>query len=106
MSRPTKLTAETEARLIGGVRAGLTVGVACHVAGISPRTYQRSMASRRIEHRRLRSTIVAARAGCEADLVARMTRTAHAGSWRAAEGLLEHEYPERWGALGTRARPA
>jgi hypothetical protein len=45
MPRPTKLTAETEARLVGGIRAGLTLGLACEVAGITPRTYQRWMAS-------------------------------------------------------------
>jgi hypothetical protein len=71
MPRPTKLTAEIEAQLIGGVRAGLTLGIASEISGISPRTLQRWMASPRPEHRQLREAVQRARAGCEADLVAR-----------------------------------
>jgi phage shock protein PspC (stress-responsive transcriptional regulator) len=97
MSRPTKLTRETEARLVAGVRAGLTVGIACEIVGISPRTYQRWMASGRPEHRQLREAVQRARAGCEADLVARMHLAALRGSWRAAAYLLERQAPERWG---------
>jgi hypothetical protein len=96
MSRPTKLTSETEARIVGGVRAGLTLTLACEVAGIAPRTLQRWMASPRPEHRQLCQAVERARAGCEADLVARMTLAAHRGSWRASAWLLERLYPERW----------
>ncbi|MCW2984426.1 MAG: hypothetical protein JWR63_1996 [Conexibacter sp.] len=106
MSRPTKLTQETEARLVGGVRAGLTLALACEVAGISSRTYQRWMASRRPEHRQLRAAVAGARAGCEADLVARTTLAAHRGSWRAAAWLLERQAPERWGPPAQRSRVA
>jgi hypothetical protein len=96
MPRPTKLTPETEARVVGSVRAGLTLALACEVAGIAPRTYQRWMASPRPEHQRLRRAVQGARADCEADLVARMTLTAHRGSWRASAWLLERQHPERW----------
>jgi hypothetical protein len=96
MPRPTKLTRETEARLVGGVQAGLTLTLACEVAGIAPRTLQRWMASPRREHRQLRAAVEQARAGCEADLVARMHRAALRGSWRAAAWLLERQAPERW----------
>jgi hypothetical protein len=65
MPRPTKLTVGTEALLVTGVRAGLTVGIACEVAGITPRTYQRWMASPRPEHRQLREAVQRSRAGCE-----------------------------------------
>jgi hypothetical protein len=71
MPRPTKLTAETEARLVDGVSAGVTLRLACEVAGITPRTYQRWMAGPRPEHRHLREAVQRARAGREGDLVAR-----------------------------------
>ncbi|HMJ35475.1 MAG TPA: hypothetical protein VK501_16320 [Baekduia sp.] len=96
MPRPTKLTPEVEARLVGGVRAGLTLGLACEMVGITPRTYQRWMASPRPEHQQLREAVQRARAGCEGDLVARMTLAAHRGSWRAAAWLLERQAPDRW----------
>jgi hypothetical protein len=102
MPRPTKLTSETEARLVGGVRAGLTLALACEVAGIAPRTLQRWMASPRPEHQQLRQAVQRARAGCEADLVARMHLAALRGSWRAAAWLLERQAPERWGRPGDR----
>src|SRR3954454_25110473 len=95
--RPTKLNPETEARIVGGVRAGLTLGIACETVGISPRTLQRWMSSSRPEHLRLRAAVQRARAGCEADQVARMTLAAHRGSWRASAWLLERPVP---GALG------
>jgi hypothetical protein len=106
MSRPTKLTQETEARLVAGVRAGLTLRLACELAGITPRTCQRWMASGRAEHRQLREAVRHARAGCEADLVARTTLAAHRGSWRAAAWLLERQAPERWGPPAQRRRVA
>src|SRR3954452_19971440 len=96
MPRPTKLTRETEARLVRGVRAGLTLGIACMTVGISPRTLQRWMASPRPEHRQLREAVERARAGCEADLVARTHLAALRGSWRSAAWLLERQAPERW----------
>jgi hypothetical protein len=63
------------------------------------------MASPRPEHRRLRHAVHRARAGCEADLVARMTLAAHRGSWRAAAWQLERQYPER-GPPASRRAPA
>jgi hypothetical protein len=96
MPRPTKLTRETEARLVAGVRAGLTLRLACEVAGITPRTYQRWTASPCPEHRQLRDAVQRARAGCEADLLARVHLAALRGSWRAAAWLLERQAPERW----------
>jgi hypothetical protein len=105
MTRPTKLTRETEARVVGGVRAGLTLPIACEMVGISPRALQRWMASPRAEHRQLREAVQRARAGCEADLVARMHLAALRGSWRAATWLLERQAPERWGRPGDRPSP-
>jgi hypothetical protein len=96
MARPTKLTPEVHERLVGGVRAGLTVDLAAEVAGIGKRSFYRWMSSDRPEHQRLRRAVERAHAGCEADLVARMTLAAHRGSWRASAWLLERQYPERW----------
>jgi hypothetical protein len=96
MPRPTKLTPKTEARLVGGVRAGLTPGLACEVAGIAPRTLPRCMASPRPEHQLLSEAVECARAGREGDLVARMYRAALGGSWRAPAWLLERQAPGRW----------
>jgi hypothetical protein len=106
MGRPSKLTHETASLIVNAVRAGLTSGLACDVAGITPRTFQRWMASKRPEHRQLREAVARARAGCEADLVARTTLAAHKGSWRAAAWLLERHYPERWGPPAQRRRVA
>lgn len=103
MARPSKLTPEVQARLVAGIRHGLTHKTACAATGVAPRTFQTWIARGRLpgkanaRHRHLVEAVERARAAREADLAARLLLAAQRGSWRAAAWLLERQYPERWG---------
>src|SRR4051794_6613029 len=106
MPRPSSLKPEVHARLVGAVRAGLTIQVACQVAGVPPRTLyawlERGAAQDTGDGRygELRAGLARARAEACADPMARITLAAARGSWRAAAYLLETQFPERRAATG------
>ena len=105
--RPTKLTDEIADQLVTLLGSGNYDETAALAAGISARTLrgwlQRGRESAHPDdepYRRLRTRTDEARAKGEAAHVARVSRAAAEGDWKASAWFLERAYPERW------ARPA
>jgi Transposase len=110
VARPTTLDTDLTERIAAVVRAGGTVELAAVATGIGERTVYRWLqrgertGAANAPYQAFRAAVERARAEAEVILVARMTKAAAAGSWRAAAWLLERQYPERWGPVGERAR--
>lgn len=108
MGRLTKLDADLTERVAAVVRAGNSL-LAATAVGIGERTLYRWLArgvrggAANAPYRAFGTAVERARAEAEVILVARMSKAAAAGSWRAAAWLLERQYPDRWGPVGERA---
>ena len=113
MARPTKLTAETQEKIVRAIRAGNYPEVAVAHAGIHPATYYRWMERGALEgeaveddpFRRFRSDVERALADAEAAAVALIGKAARDGDSRAATWLLERRFAERWGRTRAPAQP-
>lgn len=110
MSRPSKLTPETQTQITRLIQVGNTVEVAAEAAGISRSTFFSWMergaeaGPKNKPFRDFRTAVEQARAEAEATLVARIAKAAQNGSWSAAGWLLERSVPERWAKLSERAK--
>ena len=102
IGRPTKLTPDVADLLVQMLRAGNYVGVSCHAARITRRTFaewmKRGLSSRPEDeiYREFRERAEQARAEGEVRNVTSIASAARE-SWQAAAWLLERQYPERWG---------
>jgi len=99
MSRPTKLTADTQERILKAVRAGNYADAAARACGIAPSTYYRWLARGASEehgiHREFADAVRQAEAEAEVHAVA-ILRRAMSEDWRAALAYLERRHPGRW----------
>lgn len=92
MARPSKLTPEIQTRLCQLLQAGNTHEVAAEACGINVSTFY----TWKREKPEFAAAVDRAEAEAEAVLVARISRAAANGSWRAAGWLLERRNPEKW----------
>lgn len=102
MSRPSKLTPETQDKLVRALRAGNDQKVAAELAGIGETTFYRwmEMAEKpdaKKEYREFRELVLRTIAAAEADAVVRIQQAAQNGRWQAAAWWLERKHGERWG---------
>ncbi len=99
MARPTKLTPETQERILKAVRAGNYAEAAARSAGIAPSTFYRWMERGTSEpdgpHRELHDAVRRAEAEAEVHAVA-VVRRAMSEDWRAAMAYLERRHASRW----------
>ena len=99
--RPSKLTAETKAQLLEGVRAGLSYKLACADAGIHYNTLRnwvkRGEGAKNGEFLEFLEDLKRAEGGGAKRLVGLIQRSANEGHWKAAAWILERRYPETYG---------
>lgn len=99
MARPTKLTPETQERILKAVRAGNYAEASARSAGIAPSTLYRWLERGSLEtegaHREFHDAVRRAEAEAEVHAVA-VVRRAMSEDWRAAMAYLERRHPSRW----------
>lgn len=104
--RPTLLTDEVADLLVASLRYGNYVTVASRSAGISWATFKVWMVRGREgeePYAALRERVEKARAEGQVRLVAIVAKAAET-DWRAANWLLERQWPDQWGAVSVRVR--
>ena len=98
MARPTKLTPEIIESIADGIRSGLFLDQACHLAGISPSTFYlwRKEARKGTEpHASLLEAVDKAEAEAMRDALDVIREASHK-DWKAAVWYLQHRWPTRW----------
>ena len=98
--RPTKLTPETQARIVDAIRDGMTYETACALSSITYSTFRNWIIAGEntgdgIYYEFLQS-VKKANAEAEAELVQRI-KSAGQREWQANAWILERRYPDRWG---------
>jgi transposase len=100
--RPTKLTPETQEKIVRAVRAGNYLETAAAHAGVRKQTLHdwlhRGANARTGIYREFSDAIQKALADAETSEVALITKAASDGAWQAAAWKLERRNPKRWGA--------
>jgi transposase len=102
MAPPTKLTPQTQARIVEAIEAGNYIEVAAQCAGISKNTLYRWLAMANedgAEDRYVdfRDALEKARANAEARNLRVIQQAANDGTWQAAAWYLERTAWQRWG---------
>jgi len=102
MARPTKLTPETQQKIITAIQAGNYQETAAKYAGITPNTFYQWMhkgegPKAKTPYREFREAVEKARSAAEIRNVALIQQAGNDGSWQAAAWYLERSYPTRWG---------
>jgi len=96
--RPSKLTAETEARILSAVRCGVSQKIACEAAGVGVSTLTRwkRRAKDPDEPREYRDFLKRLNRARQEGIVARVAIVQKAAQtdWRAASWLLERDCPQ------------
>jgi hypothetical protein len=99
MARPTKLTKGLAEKICRAIRAGNYPAVAARAAGVAESTFYRWMEQGRSAasgiYRDFYEEVKGAEAEAEVRAVAVIAK-AMSGEWRAAVGLLERRFGERW----------
>jgi transposase len=98
--RPPKLTPETEARILGAVRCGVSQKIACEAAGVgvSTLTAWKRIAKERGAPPEYRDFVKRLRRARQEGIVARvaLVQKAAQADWRAATWLLERDCPDSY----------
>lgn len=95
MARPSKYTAEREAKIVEALAAGNTRRTACQLAGIGEATLGDWL--RRFQH--FRAAVEKAEAEAEASHVANIVKAAGDGTWTASAWWLERRRHQDWGKV-------
>lgn len=99
--RPTKLTPQTQAKIVQAIVGGNDITVAAAYAGIHKAQFYRWLEKGEQQqqgiYRAFRDAIEKAQADAETRNVALIAKAAQEGTWTAAAWWLERKYPERWG---------
>ena len=105
MGRPTKLTEQTQERIVNAIRAGNYQETAALHAGVDPRTFYRWMERGMSDepededYRQFRQLVERAKADAEVRDLLLVDKAANEGSWQAAAWKLERRSPQRWGRV-------
>ena len=95
MARPSKLTAETQARFLQGLKLGLTIELAANYAGVGKSTVYRWLSRGDEEdgqYREFRDAVKEAEGICAAQCMARILKAAEGGSWQSAAWIMERRF--------------
>ena len=99
MGRPSKLTPETQSKLIQAIRGGSFLVVACEFAGVSYKVFRdwmiRGETEGKGQFREFRNAVIKAESEVEVRLTASWQK-ATADDWRAAAEFLSRRFPDRW----------
>jgi hypothetical protein len=98
MARPSKLTRETQDRIVLALRAGNHLSVAARAAGLSEATVYRWLKARGSAYRAFAAAVERAIAESEVVLVATIAQGA-ARNPGVALKMLERRHPDRWGRI-------
>jgi hypothetical protein len=93
MPRPTKLSTQLQAKIVGLVEAGNYPLTAARAAGLSPATLYRWLRDPRPLYRAFRDALDQAEARSEAAAVKKLVASDH----RGVLAHLERRFPEHWG---------
>lgn len=101
MGRPSKLTDETQARLVQAIRLGATYEHACNYAGLGYSTFRRWMVdgekAQRGKFKEFWDAIKKAEGDATVGWLAKIEKAANEGQWVAAAWKLERRYPQEYG---------
>jgi transposase len=107
MARPTKLTAETQEKIVQAIRAGNYIETAAAYAGIDKKSLY-TWLKRGNEcptgtniHAKFLQAVEQALATAEAQDVLIIGKAAKEGAWQASAWRLERKFPDRWGRKDT-----
>ena len=96
MGRPSKLTEETRARFIKGLKLGLTYELAASYAGVDVRTVygwlQRGKQETDTIYSQLVHAVKESEGTCAAACMARIQKAAEGGQWQAAGWIMERRF--------------
>ena len=96
MGRPTKLTTETQKRIVQALKLGSTHELACQYGGIKPSTFYRWMASGKLNRdprkREFYDAVKEAEGAHALQALATIHRAAKDGDWKAGAWLLERRH--------------
>lgn len=100
MARPSKLTADVQARVVQAIMAGATYEHAAMYGGIAYRTFAEWMqkgAGGREPYAQFVQAVKDAEGAAAVANLAHIRKAASDGTWQAAAWLLERRYPEMYG---------
>jgi transposase len=102
VGRPSKLTPETQDRIVQAIQAGNYVEIAAQYAGIGKATLYRWLEMAEdpnsdTKYREFRDAVESARSAAEIRNVALIQKAANDGTWQAAAWYLERTAWQRWG---------
>jgi transposase len=102
MARKSKLTPETQDKIVKAIRAGNYAHIAAAMAGIGESTYYRWLEQgerpdAKTPYREFWESVKEAEAEAEVASVALIRRAAQNGTWQASAWYLERKHSERWG---------
>lgn len=102
MGRPSKLTPETQDRIVQAITAGNYLEVAAQYAGVGKTTLYRWLSladdpDADEMYRNFRDAVESARSAAEVRNVALIQKAANDGTWQAAAWYLERTSWQRWG---------
>lgn len=99
--RPSKLTPETQKRILEALSVGTTYALACQYAGITYATFRRWMVqgeqAKSGKFRDFYDAVKEAEGRAVVGWLAKIERAANEGNWQAAAWKLERRYPEDFG---------
>ena len=99
MSRPSKLTPETQSKLIQAIRAGSHLITACRLVGVDYSSFRRWMIKGEKQRKGQFREFCEAVRGAEAEIEIRLVATwrqAAVEDWKAAAEFLSRRFPDRW----------
>lgn len=101
MARPTKLNADTQAKLVTAIQMGATYELAAQYAGITYVTFNNWMnegeAAKTGVYFELFNAVKEAEGRAVVGWLAKIEKAANDGSWQAAAWKLERRYPSKYG---------
>lgn len=99
MGRPTKLTPETQKKIVDAITAGNHLEAAAAYAGVEYRTFsywmERGKTAKSGEFFQFFQAVMEAQARAEVTIVAQWKQQIP-DNWQAARDFLARRYPERW----------
>lgn len=101
MGRPTKLTPETQKRIVDGIRMGATYELASQYGGVAYNTFNEWMkageGAQSGRYRDFYEAVKKAEGEAAIGWLAKIEKAASDGEWQAAAWKLERRYPQNYG---------
>lgn len=101
MGRPTKLTPETQKRIVDGIRMGATYELAAQYGGVSYDTFNNwikaGVDAKSGSYFEFFNAVKRAEGEAAIGWLAKIEKAANDGEWQAAAWKLERRYPQNYG---------